>query len=226
MATVTSATRSSPPPIRPASNPRNCRIFAVVCSSSTDVCTTIRAGVARRDARARATTVLPLPVGASIIALIILMSITGTCNGHLLTAPRVFYAMAKDGFFFRSMARVHPRYKTPHVAIVVLAAWGAVICTSGTFEQLFTFVMFGYWIFMGLAVGGVIVLRKKRPGLPRPYKAWGYPVTPLLFILAMAFLTVNSLVRTFWNSFAGLGLIAAGIPVYFFWKARGKKARA
>ena len=166
------------------------------------------------------------PVGASIIALIILMSITGTCNGHLLTAPRVFYAMAKDGFFFRSMARVHPRYKTPHVAIVVLAAWGAVICTSGTFEQLFTFVMFGYWIFMGLAVGGVIVLRKKRPGLPRPYKAWGYPVTPLLFILAMAFLTVNSLVRTFWNSFAGLGLIAAGIPVYFFWKARGKKARA
>jgi len=79
---------------------------------------------------------------------------------------------------------------------------------------------------MGLAVGGVIVLRKKRPGLPRPYKAWGYPVTPFLFILAMAFLTVNSLVRAFWNAFAGLSLIAAGIPVYFFWKSRGKKARA
>lgn len=166
------------------------------------------------------------PAGASIIALIILMSITGTANGHLLTAPRAFYAMAKDGFFFKSMASVHPRYLTPHVSIIVLAVWGSVLCLSGSFEQLFTFVMFGYWIFMGLAVAGVIVLRKKRPALPRPYKAWGYPVTPILFILAMVFLTVNSLVKTFWNSFAGLGLIAIGIPVYFFWKSRRKKAGA
>jgi len=166
------------------------------------------------------------PVGASIIALIILMSITGTCNGHLLTAPRVFFAMAKDGFFFKSMARIHPKHLTPYIAIIVLAGWGCILCTSGTFEQLFTFVMFGYWIFMGLAVAGVIVLRKKKPDLPRPYKAWGYPVTPILFILAMVFLTVNSLVKTFWNSFAGLGLIAVGIPVYFYWKSRRKKAGA
>ncbi len=162
------------------------------------------------------------PVGASIIALIILMSITGTCNGHLLTAPGPL-PTNKDGFFSGPWPG-SPRYKTPHVAIVVLAAWGAVI-TSGTFERAFTFVMFGYWIFMGLAVGGVIVLRKRGPACPGP-KAWGYPVTPLLFILAMAFLTVNSLVRTFWNSFAGLGLIAAGIPVYLPREARGKKARA
>ncbi|MHB8054143.1 MAG: APC family permease [Candidatus Aminicenantales bacterium] len=164
------------------------------------------------------------PAGASIIALIILMSITGTCNGHLLTSPRAFYAMAKDGYFFKGMAKIHPKYLTPHVAIIVMAIWGCVLSASGTFEQLFTYVMFGYWIFMGLAIAGVIVLRRKKPDLPRPYKAWGYPVTPILFTLAMAFLTVNSLVKTFWNAFAGLGIIAVGIPVYFYWNSRRKKS--
>ncbi|MCX6567253.1 MAG: amino acid permease [Candidatus Aminicenantes bacterium] len=163
------------------------------------------------------------PAGASIIAFIILMSITGTANGHLLTAPRAFYAMAKDGFFFKPMARVHPHFLTPHVSIIVMAVWGSVLCTIGSFEQLFSFAMFGYWIFMGLAAAGVIVMRKTKPNLPRPYKAWGYPVTSGLFILAMAFLTVNSLIQAFWNSFAGLGLITIGIPVYFYWKSRRKK---
>jgi len=165
------------------------------------------------------------PAGGSIVALIILTSIAGTCNGHLLAAPRAFYAMAKDGLFFKSVARIHPRYLTPHIAIIMLAVWGSILSTSGTFEQLFTFVIFGYWIFMGLTVAGVIILRKKRPGLPRPYKTWGYPVTPILFILSAVFLTLNSLVRTFWNSFAGLGVIAVGIPVYFFWKIRLGKTR-
>ena len=164
------------------------------------------------------------PVGASIIALIILSSITGTCNGHLMTSPRAFYAMAKDGLFFKSVAKIHPKYLTPHVAILVLAFWGVLLSLSGTFEQLFTYVIFGYWIFMGLTVAGVIILRKKRPELPRPYKTWGYPVTPILFILSAVFLTANSLILTFWNSFAGLGVIAIGIPVYFFWKTRLKKA--
>lgn len=165
------------------------------------------------------------PVGASIIAVIILMSITGTCNGHMLTAPRVVYAMAKDGFFFKALADVHPRHRTPHKAIIALSVWGSALCATGTFEQLFTFVMFGYWIFMGLAVAGVIILRKKQPGLVRPYRVWGYPVTPLLFILGMIFLTVNSLVKTFWNAFAGLGLIALGLPVYYFWKSRKTAGR-
>jgi len=164
------------------------------------------------------------PVGASIIALIILMSITGTCNGHLLTAPRAFYAMAKDGLFFKSVAQIHPKYLTPHVSIIVLAFWGAVLSTSGTFEQLFTYVIFGYWIFMGLTVAGVIILRRKRPDLPRPYKTWGYPVTPILFILSALFLTANSLIKTFWNSMFGLAVIASGIPVYVFWKWQRKKA--
>ena len=123
------------------------------------------------------------PVGASVIALIILMSMTGTANGHLLTAPRVFYAMAKDGLFFKSVAKVHPKYRTPYVSIIVLAIWAALLSLSGTFEQLYSYVIFGFWIFMGLTVAGVIILRRKRPDLPRPYKTWGYPVTPILFIL-------------------------------------------
>jgi len=143
-----------------------------------------------------------------------------------MTSPRAFYAMAKDGLFFKSVAKIHPKYLTPHVAILVLAFWGVLLSLSGTFEQLFTYVIFGYWIFMGLTVAGVIILRKKRPELPRPYKTWGYPVTPILFILSAVFLTANSLILTFWNSFAGLGVIAIGIPVYFFWKTRLKKAQA
>jgi APA family basic amino acid/polyamine antiporter len=166
------------------------------------------------------------PAGASIIALIILMSITGTCNGHMLTAPRVVYAMAKDGFFFKALAAVHPRFRTPHTAIIALSVWGGLLCATGSFEQLYTFAMFGYWIFMGLAVAGVIILRKKRPDLLRPYKVWGYPVTPVLFILGMVFLTINSLFKSFWNAFAGLGLIALGVPVYFFWKSRKAGGRA
>jgi len=162
------------------------------------------------------------PLGASVIALIILLSMAGTANGHLLTSPRVFFAMARDGLFFSGVARVHPRYLTPHVSILLLASWAAVLSLSGTFEQLFSYVIFGFWIFMGLTVGGVMILRRKRPDLPRPYRTWGYPVTPILFILSAVFLTVNSLVQNFWNSFAGLSLIALGIPVYFGWQRRGK----
>jgi APA family basic amino acid/polyamine antiporter len=166
------------------------------------------------------------PLGASVVTLIILLSMAGTANGHILTAPRVFYAMARDGLFFKGVAKVHPRYLTPWVSIAMLSAWAALLSLSGTFEQLFSYVIFGFWIFMGLTVAGVIILRRKRPDLPRPYLTWGYPLTPLLFILSSVYLTVNSLIRTFRNSAIGLALIALGIPVYFFWKKRGVKPRA
>ncbi|HOG29269.1 MAG TPA: amino acid permease [Vicinamibacterales bacterium] len=164
------------------------------------------------------------PIGASIIAVITLLSMAGTANGHLLTSPRVFYAMARDGLFFSGVAKVHPAYRTPHVSIVLVAAWAALLSLSGTFEQLFSFVIFGFWIFMGLTVLGVVILRRRQPDLPRPYKTWGYPVTPALFILSSVFLTANSLLRAFWNSFAGLAIIALGIPVYLVWKRRAGRA--
>ena len=102
----------------------------------------------------------------------------------MLTAPRVFFAMARDGVFFEAFADVHPRLLTPHVAILATGAWAAVLSLTGTFEQLATYVVFGQWIFFGLTVAAVIVLRRTRPDLPRPYRTWGYPVTPVVFIAA------------------------------------------
>jgi APA family basic amino acid/polyamine antiporter len=165
------------------------------------------------------------PLGASIVSFIILFSIMGAANGHILTGPRVYYAMAKDGLFFRKMASVHPKYKTPHVSILVVGSWSILLSLSGTFEQLLRYVVFGHWIFMGLAVSAVIVMRKKRPDLPRPYKALGYPVTPGLFVLVALFVTVNALIGTFWNSFAGLVIIALGIPAYLYWNQKRSRAR-
>jgi APA family basic amino acid/polyamine antiporter len=163
------------------------------------------------------------PVGASIIALAILLSIAGAANSHVLTGPRVYFAMARDGLFFRKVGRVHPRFLTPHVSILALGLWSALLCLTGTFEQLFTFVVFGLWIFFGLTVGAVIILRRKRPELARPYRTWGYPFTPALFVLAALFISVNTLINKFWNSFAGLLIIALGLPAYFYWRRKEKK---
>ncbi|MBP7706668.1 MAG: amino acid permease [Candidatus Aminicenantes bacterium] len=165
------------------------------------------------------------PVGASVVSAIILFSILGAANGHVLTGPRVYYAMAKDGLFFKKMAAVHPKYHTPHVSLMVVGAWSIVLSLSGTFEQLLTYAVFGNWIFLGLAVVGVFVLRKKRPDLPRPYKTLGYPVTPVLFILAALFVIVNALVGSFRNSFAGLVIISLGIPAYLYWNRKRSRAR-
>jgi APA family basic amino acid/polyamine antiporter len=165
-------------------------------------------------------------IGASIVAFIFLFSILGAANGHVLTGPRVYYAIAKDGLFFRKMAEVHPKFRTPHVALLVVGAWSIVLSLGpgGKFEELLKFAVFGAWIFLGLAVLGVFILRKRRPDLPRPYKTWGYPVTPALFVLAALFVLVNTIVKSFWNSFASLALIALGIPAYLYWNRKRAKA--
>jgi len=160
------------------------------------------------------------PIGASAIALVILLSMSGAANQILLTSPRVYFAMAKDKQFFHAMADVHPRYKTPHVAILAMAVWSAVLTLTGTFEELFTYVVFGQWIFFGLTVAAVFVLRRKRPDLPRPYKTTWYPVTPALFILAALYISVNTVVNDFGNALAGLVIIGLGLPAYFYWKRK------
>ena len=160
------------------------------------------------------------PAGGTFIALAILFSIAGACNGHLLTGPRVYYAMARDGVFFKSVARLHPRFLTPHYSLLAISVWAALLCVSGSFEQLFTYVVFGLWIFFGLTVGAVMILRKKRPDLPRPYKTWGYPVTPVLFILAALYISVNSLIAKFGNTVIGLVIILLGVPAYVYWKRK------
>jgi APA family basic amino acid/polyamine antiporter len=162
-------------------------------------------------------------VGASVISFIILFSIMGAANQNFLCSPRVYFAMAKDGLFFSRISTVHPKFLTPSVSIIAIGLWSMVLSLSGTFEQLFTYVVFGQWIFFGLTVAAVIVLRRKKPGLARPYRTWGYPATPLVFILAALFIAVNALISQFWNAMAGLGIIVAGIPAYFYW--RRKRAR-
>ncbi|MBN1223445.1 MAG: amino acid permease [Candidatus Aminicenantes bacterium] len=163
------------------------------------------------------------PLGASIIAIIILSSITGAANQVLLTSPRVYYAMAKDGLFFKKISSVHIKFLTPHVSILAMGAWSIVLSVSGTFEQLFTYVIFGEWIFFGLTVAAVIILRKKRPDLPRPYKTLGYPVTPIIFILLAFLISVNTLINEFYNALAGLVIILLGLPAYFYWSRKAKK---
>ena len=162
------------------------------------------------------------PFGASIVALAILFSIAGAANGNVLTSPRVYFAMARDRLFFRRVADIHPRFLTPYVSILLMGAWSAVLSASGTFEQLFTYVVFGQWIFFGLTVGAVLILRRKRPHIPRPYRTWGYPLTPVIFILSALLISLNSLMAQFWNALAGLVIILLGVPAYFFWKGKSR----
>jgi len=163
------------------------------------------------------------PIAASLISFIILFSILGAANQNILCSPRVYFAMAKDGLFFKKIAEVHPKFLTPHVSILAIGVWSIILSLSGTFEQLFTYVVFGQWIFFGLTVGSVLILRRKRPDLPRPYKTWGYPVTPIVFILAALYISINSLINQFGNAMAGLGIILLGLPFYIFWKKKSAR---
>ena len=162
------------------------------------------------------------PIGGTIIAIVILCSITGAANGNVLTAPRVFFAMANDGLFFKKIASVHPRFLTPHVSILATGGWAAVLSLSGTFEALASYVIFGQLIFFALTAAAVIILRRARPELRRPYRTWGYPLTPVLFIAGAVVLSVNLVLIQTANSLAGLGIILLGVPAYLYW--RKKKA--
>jgi len=158
------------------------------------------------------------PRGARFVSALILCSIFGALNGTILTAPRVYYAMAKDGVFFRIVARIHPRFQTPAVALILLGGWSALLAVSGSFEQLYTYVIFAMWIFSGAAIAGVIILRRRLPNLHRPYMVWGYPFLPIAFILASVAIVANTLVTKPLESLLGLSIVLAGIPLYFIWK--------
>jgi len=153
--------------------------------------------------------------GARLLTAAILASILGAMNALILAGPRAYYQMAKDGQLFARFGRVHPRWRTPADAILIQGIWSALLVVFiGGFSQLFTYVIFGGWIFYALAVGGVIVLRRKEPGLDRPFRVPGYPVTPLLFVAGAAFLVINTLATTPRESLIGLGFIALGIPLF------------
>ena len=158
------------------------------------------------------------PFLAVVITVLILFSILGAANQNMLTSPRVYFAMARDGMFFKKIAEVHPKFLTPHISIIAITVWATLLTLTGSFAQLFTYVIFGEWIFFGMTVASVIVLRKKRPDLERPYKTWGYPVTPIIFVLAAVGVAIFALIGQFKNAMGGLMIILIGVPAYFFWR--------
>ena len=158
--------------------------------------------------------------GASAVSLAAMISIFAALNGSILTGARVPYAAARDGLFFRSAARVHPAFHTPGVSILMLSAWSSILVLSGKYEELFDFVIFGSWILYAMATASVFVLRRKRPDLPRPYKTFGYPAVPLLFLAGATVLEVSTLWTKPRESIAGIILILLGLPFYFYWRNR------
>jgi APA family basic amino acid/polyamine antiporter len=130
-------------------------------------------------------------IGARMVALTILISAASGANAVIMTSPRLYYAHARDGLFFRKLAEIHPRFGTPAVSILVQGAWTSVLALSGSYETLFSFVLFAMWLFHAMTVCGVCILRRKRPELSRPYRMWGYPLTPLLFTLFALWFVVN-----------------------------------
>lgn len=160
------------------------------------------------------------PGAAKLVALTILISVFSAINSVSLTAPRVFYAMAADGLFFKKLAEVHPRFRTPAFAVIGLGIWSAVLSLMGKFQELVNYTMFVAWIFYGLGAAAVFAYRRKYPEMPRPYQVPGYPWTPLLFVLAAAALVLNVIFSTPRNASIGLGIVGLGIPAYALWRMR------
>ena len=167
-----------------------------------------------RIAADAATAVVGTAGGAAMSALVMFSSF-GAANGIVLSGPRVYYAMARDGLLFKWMGDVHPVFHTPHRAIVAQAIWAAALAWTGTYRQLFTRVVFTEWIFFALMAAGLFVLRG-RPTYKPAYRIWGYPILPAIFVLFSAGIVLNRLATEPVESLTGIALVAAGLPVYYF----------
>lgn len=162
-------------------------------------------------------------IGAKLMAAAILISTFGCNNGLILAGARVYYAMAKDKLFFKPVANLHPKYKTPHISLMVQAVWSCVLCLSGTYGQLLDYTIFAVLVFYILTLIGLFVLRVKAPEVPRPYKAFGYPVLPAIYILMALFIDVVLLRYKPQYTWPGLIIVLLGIPVYFLWSGRDRR---
>lgn len=158
--------------------------------------------------------------GASLMAVAILISTFGCCNGLILAGARVYYAMAKDRLFFKSVGSVHPKYKTPAVSLIVQGIWTCLLCLSGTYGQLLDYIIFAVLVFYILTITGLFVLRYKRPDAERPYRAIGYPVLPAIYIVMALFIDVVLLLYKPQFTWPGLFIVLLGIPVYLVWSLR------
>jgi APA family basic amino acid/polyamine antiporter len=159
-----------------------------------------------------------------MIALTVVVSTLGANAAVILSGSRVMYAMAARGLFFRSAALVHPRFRSPHVAVVLLTIWASILALSGTYEQLFTYVVFTSVVFSLLGGLALFQLRRTRPSADRPYRVWGYPVVPALFVIGAIVLILNTLTKRPLESLTGLGLLAIGLLAYYYWRGQGGRA--
>jgi APA family basic amino acid/polyamine antiporter len=161
-------------------------------------------------------------LGAPLLSVVILISAFGCLNSCIISAPRMYYAMAEDGLFFKKLAAIHPRYHSPGPAIIAQGAWSAFLCLTGKYRNLYEFVVFGALFFACFTGAAVFVLRRKYPDRERPYRTWGYPVTPLIFIIVNAWIFINQCIQKPRGSAIGAAIIIAGLPAYLFWTKRKK----
>jgi basic amino acid/polyamine antiporter, APA family len=161
--------------------------------------------------------------GAAAVAIMVMVSTLGATSGLGLAVPRIFYAMAREGLLFAPLARVHPRFQTPHVAVAFHTGVALVCVWSRSFEQLTEAFVLGTWPFLALAAAGVIVLRRSQPSLPRPYRTPGYPAVPIIFIAGTLWVVGSALVARPVTTLAGIGMTLLGVPVYLVWKAASRR---
>tara|TARA_Y100000590_G_scaffold415658_1_gene513657 strand:- start:10168 stop:11466 length:1299 start_codon:yes stop_codon:yes gene_type:complete len=160
------------------------------------------------------------PAGATIIALAMILCTLGANNANILTSARITFAMGKQGLFFKKAASVSQQTETPATALILQGVWASVLTFTGSFNQLITYMIFASWIFYGMSAGAVFILRKREPEMDRPYKVWGYPWVPGIFILFALWLTLNTILEAPRDSAIGAGLILTGLPFYFYWSSR------
>jgi APA family basic amino acid/polyamine antiporter len=161
-------------------------------------------------------------VGGLLMAAAIMISGFGCNNGLILSGARVYYAMAKDGLFFRGVAKLHPKYKTPAVSLMVQMVWTCLLCISGSYGQLLDYIIFAVLVFYILTIVGLFVLRRTRPNAERPYKAVGYPVLPAIYIVMALFIDVVLLRYKPQFTWPGLIVVLLGIPVYYAWSSKSR----
>jgi basic amino acid/polyamine antiporter, APA family len=163
------------------------------------------------------------PIASKAVIVAVLISIFAALNGSILSGSRVPYALARDGLFFKAAGSVHPRYNVPGNSIIMLSVWSCVVVLSGWYDDLYNFVIFGSWILYLLTAASVFILRRTRPAMIRPYRVIAYPIVPVLFVIVALALLINSFELRPRESLMGLGLMAIGVPFYFFWKSRNTR---
>jgi len=165
------------------------------------------------------------PAATSVISAAILVSIFGCLSANILFGPRVYFAMAEDGLFFKRMARIHPKYHVPSAALIGQAVWSSLLCLTGTYQDLYEFVVFALVIFFAATGLSIIVLRHKQPDRPRPYRAWGYPVLPVLWVGINIWIFLNTVIAQPRKSLIGFFILCLGIPAYFYWRKKAAKGK-